>query len=71
MRRGVFLTLQSRDRRRLEAIVRDPRSAQKHMWRARIVLLSAAGMGTQAIMSASGKSKTCVWRWQELLTAAE
>ena len=39
--------------------------AQKHVWRAGIVLLSATGMGTNAIMRETGKSKTCVWRWQE------
>ena len=38
---------------------------QKHVWRAQIVLLSADGLGTMAIMAATGKSKTCVWRWQE------
>ena len=37
----------------------------KHVWRARIILLSADGLGTMAIMAATGKSKTCVWRWQE------
>jgi transposase len=35
------------------------------VWRARIVLLSAAGLGTMAIMRAVGKGKTVVWRWQE------
>ena len=28
-------------------------------------MLSTAGLGTHAIMRATGKSKTCVWRWQE------
>ena len=28
------------------------------------VLLSAANVGTNAIMRETGKSKTCVWRWQ-------
>jgi transposase len=65
MRSGIAFTASSSDRQRLEAVVRDPKSAQKHVWRARIVLLSAAGAGTMAIMSATGKSKTCVWRWQE------
>ncbi len=65
MRTGVSFTVGPKDRRRLEAIVRDPKSAQKHVWRARIILLSADGKGTHAIMSASGKSKVCVWRWQE------
>ena len=35
------------------------------MWRAKIVLLSADGVGTNEIMRQTGKSKTCVWRWQE------
>jgi leucine-zipper of insertion element IS481 len=29
------------------------------------VLLSGDGLGTSAIMAHTGKSKTCVWRWQE------
>jgi hypothetical protein len=29
------------------------------------VLLTADGLGTNAIMAATEKSKTCVWRWQE------
>ena len=37
----------------------------KHVWRAEIVLLSADGVGTNEIMRRTGKSKTCVWRWQE------
>ena len=28
-------------------------------------MLSTAGLGTHAIMRATGKSKTCVWCWQE------
>ncbi len=50
---------------RLQAIVADPKSPQKHVWRARIALLSGEGLGTSAIMAPTGKSKTCVWRWQE------
>jgi hypothetical protein len=30
---------------------------QKHVWRARIVLLSAKGLGTTGIMRAIGKSR--------------
>ena len=37
----------------------------KWVWRARIVLATADGQGTNAVMRASGKSKLCVWRWQE------
>ena len=29
------------------------------------MLLSDEGLGTSAIMAKTGKSKTCVWRWQE------
>jgi transposase len=49
----------------LLALVKDRNAPQKHVWRAEIVLLSAGGAGTNAIMRQTGKSKTCVWRWQE------
>ncbi len=65
MRSGITFTVSSRDRQRLQAIVADPKSSQKHVWRARIILLSGDGLGTSAIMAGTGKSKTCVWRWQE------
>ncbi len=68
MRAGISFTVGSGDRERLEAIVRDPKSAQKHVWRAQIVLLSGEGKGTHAIISATGKLKNCVWRWQERFT---
>jgi hypothetical protein len=29
------------------------------------VLLTAEGVGTNEIMRRTGKSKTCLWRWQE------
>ena len=65
MRSGVSFTLSVGDCQRLKATIADPKSPQKHVWRARIVLFSAQGLGTSAIMAATGKSKTCVWRWQE------
>jgi transposase len=65
MRPGISIMLTDADRERLDAIVRDRNSPQKHVWRARIVLLSATGLGTNAIMREIGKAKTCVWRWQE------
>jgi transposase len=64
MRPGITINLSPADRRRLEALVRDRNTAQKHAWRAAIVLLSAEGVGTNEIMRQTGKSKTCVWRWQ-------
>lgn len=69
MRKGVSISVSSPDRRRLEAIVADRKSAQKHVWRARIILLTEDGHGTAAIMRAAGVSKTCVWRWQERFMA--
>jgi transposase len=65
MRSGISITVSPEDRRQLEAIVSGPKSPQKHVWRARIILLTDDGLGTSAIMAGSGKSKTCVWRWQE------
>ncbi len=49
----------------MEAIVADRNSPQKHVWRARIVLLTADGAGTSEIMRRAGTSKVTVWRWQE------
>ncbi len=65
MRKGISITVSAADRRRLEAVVADRNSPQKHVWRARIILQSDAGLGTMAIMRQTGKSKSCVWRWQE------
>lgn len=65
MRSGISLTVTSSDRRRLEGVVRDRNAAQKHAWRAEIVLLGTDGIGTNEIMRRTGKSETCVWRWQE------
>jgi transposase len=65
MRTGISITVSPSDRLRLEAIVRDRNAPQKQVWRAEIVLLSADGLGTNEIRRRTGKSKTCVWRWQE------
>ena len=65
MRTGITITVTPADRRRLEAITRDRNATQKHARRAAIVLLSADGVGTNEVMRRTGKSKTCIWRWQE------
>jgi transposase len=62
---GISITLKPADRRRLKVLARDRNTPHKHVWRAEIVLLSADGVGTNEIMRRTGKSKTCVWRWQE------
>ena len=53
------------DRERLAAIVADRNRPQKHVWRARVVLLTAERVGTAEIMRRTGLSKPSVWRWQE------
>ena len=70
MRPGISITLHPSDRHRLEAVVADRNTPQKHVWRAEIVLLSADGAGTVEIMRRTGTSKTCVWRWQERFAIA-
>src|SRR5258708_2704046 len=69
MRAGVTFSITAADLDRLRVLVSDRNGAQKHVWRARIVLLSAERLGTNAIMRETGKSKTCVWRWQERFAA--
>ena len=70
MRTGISFTVSSADRLRLQSIVAAPQSPQKHVWRARIILLGDDGLSTTAIMAATGKSKTCIWRWQERFMTA-
>jgi transposase len=65
MREGIRVEVSAADRARLEAVVADRNSPQKHVWRARIILATADGCGTAEIMRRTGKSKPCVWRWQE------
>src|SRR6516164_687822 len=67
MREGI--TLDAGDRSRLEAVGADRNSPQKHVWRARIVLLAADGLGTRGIMRQSGKSRNAVNRWRERFQA--
>jgi transposase len=65
MRNGITVTVGPKVRAQLESVVADRNSPQKHVWRARIILLTADGCGTAEIMRGSGTSKTAVWRWQE------
>ena len=65
MRTGISFEVSPADRVRLEAIAGNRNAPQKHVWRAKIVLLSADSFGTMEIMRRTGKSKPCVWRWQE------
>jgi transposase len=65
----VEIEVSTADRARLEAIVGAPSSPQKHAWRARIILLSADGVGTMAIAREAGVAKPTVWRWQQRFVA--
>jgi transposase len=65
MRGNLGLFVGSADRARLAAIVADRNRAQKHVWRAQVVLLSANRVGTGEIVRQTGLSKPSVWRWQE------
>ena len=64
-RNDICLYLGPVDRTKLETIVADRNSPRKLVWRADIVLATADRLGTNAIMRRTGKSKPCVWRWQE------
>ncbi len=68
MRTGISIVVTASDRARLEAIVAARGSPQKHVWRADH-LVTDDGLGTVAIMAATAKSKTCVWRSQERFMA--
>jgi transposase len=69
MKKPSCIWLSPGDRATLDGWVADRNSPQKLVWRARIVLMSAAGCGTMAIVRAVGKSKRTVGRWQERYAA--
>jgi hypothetical protein len=63
MKKGIEVRLGPGDRERLEAVIGSGNSPRKHVWRAQIVLLSAAGVGTMAIQRQTDKGKPTIWRW--------
>ena len=70
MKTGVEVRLGLQDREGLEAIIASRNSPQKHVWRSRIVLLSADGIGTMEIQRRTGKAKPTIWRWQQRFMVA-
>lgn len=70
MRANITVHVTAADRKRLEALVADRHTSSKVVWRAQIILATADGLGTTAIQRRSGKSKPCVWRWQERFAVA-
>jgi transposase len=69
MHKRTQITLNAADRSALKTIIANRNSPQKHVWRAKIVLLTAHGHGTAEIMRQTGKAKTIIWRWQERFAA--
>jgi hypothetical protein len=49
MRKGISITVTPADRVRLQSIIRDRNTPQKHVWRARIIVLTGDGEGTTAV----------------------
>jgi transposase len=49
----------------LRSLINDRNAKAKTIWRAKIVLATADGHGTNEIMRRTGMSKPAVWRWQE------
>jgi len=65
MAQTVCILLGEEDRMRLAAIVGDRNRAQKHVQRARIVLLSADRLSVLAVARQTDASRPAVWRWQQ------
>src|SRR5919201_6075072 len=66
MRRDdICIYVSPSNRARLEALITDRNTPSKVVWRAKIVLATADGHGTNEIMRRTSKSKPRVWRWQE------
>jgi len=64
MAQTVSIIIASEDRVRLAAVIEDRNSAQKHVHRARIVLLSADRLPVLEVARQIGISRPAVWRWQ-------
>src|SRR4051812_23403224 len=65
MAQSVSLVVAAGDRARLEAIVADRNRSQKHVARARLVLLSADRLDVATVARRAGISRPAVWRWQQ------
>jgi transposase len=65
MRQRTAIHVTPADRLRLEAVVADRNSRQKHVWRAKVVLAAADGCGTAATGRRAGLSPPSVRRWRE------
>ena len=64
MAQTVIPIITPADRERLAAIVKDRNRSQKHVQRARIILLSTERLTVLEVAARSGASRPSVWRWQ-------
>src|SRR6201993_1523740 len=62
--------LERKARLQLQRLIADGNTPQKIVKRARIVLMTAEGHGTVAVMRTVGVAKTTVWRWQDYFAEA-
>jgi hypothetical protein len=65
MPQGIVVDATGADRLRLAAIAANRNSPPKHVWRGRIFLLTADGLGTAKIMRRTRRSKSVVLPWQK------
>ena len=59
------ISLSPEDQAALKGWVADRNTPQKLVWRARIVLMWAEGVGVTAIVRATGKTKRTAYRWRD------
>src|SRR5271163_4783349 len=65
MAQTVCILLGDEARKKLAAIVGDRNRPQKHVQRARIILLSADRLAVLAVARLTAASRPAVWRWQQ------
>jgi len=70
MAQSVSVVVGAEDRARLCAVAADRNRPQKHVRRARIVLLSAERLPVLAVAGEAGVSRPSVWRWQQRFAEA-
>ena len=70
MAQTVSVVVGAGDRERLAAVLGDRNRPQKHVQRARIVLLSAERLPVLAVARQVGVSRPSVWRWQQRFAEA-
>ena len=64
MAQTVCVVVDDTDRKQLASIAMDRNRPQKHIQRARIVLLSDEGLAVSEVARQAGVSRPAVWRWQ-------